>query len=325
MTNSLNDVFAMQKEFAKNFYDIDNMTADERKRITLNLVLSMHSEVSSLLSGLDYQTHRPASLSKDTSTPKREVNRGNLKFEAVDVLRYLTAVMSLWNISADDLLEAHAIRDLHLQMRHNMEMRTWQFEPVVILDIDDVMSRFKEDFQVWLEKETGVPQEIKTKQYYPTKLLRAAGFNPEELFNRFIAAGELSKLGAYTDIIDVVQEMKNAGCWIHLVTARPDDDLTCRYDTFKWISERKIPCDRLTFSNQKYLTISHCGYGANIAFAVEDSSKHVREYAQQDIRCFVPRRSYNEDMAEVANVFYYDDANVLRNLVELRLKQMRGL
>lgn len=313
--DAIDDLFERQREFSKNFYDVSTMTEANREKMTLQLTAALHKEVSSLTDTINFETHR--------LTPK-EVSLGNLKHECVDVFRYLTAILNVWGITSQEFVNASHDRDLFLTTRHRLESVPWEGQPVIITDLDDVITNFKEEFNAFIEATTDVVVEPDAKEYYPLKKLTECGLSSGEIFGKFIAEGHLRRLACYTEIRDVINELYDAGFWIHLVTARHDDNLTTKYDTYRWIVENDLKCHRITFAHEKFLWLAdNTAYGrtGKITCALEDASKHAREYGKQGIPCLAPIRSYNTDLIDAENVHFYKSASELRNLVKILVER----
>jgi hypothetical protein len=297
-------MFECQRNFASNFYNVETMTDDEREQLTVKLSAALHNEMSDLLSGLNFETHRPS---------KKNISRANILYEAVDVWRYLQAILNVWNVDADDFRSAFDDKDKFLTTRHNLEKRVWAGEPVVLVDVDDVLSDFRKNFTTWIEVEKGVHVDENSKEYYATRELVEAGYTPDELFMEYIEKRNIRNLDPITNTIDAVNKLYDQGFWVHLITARPGQNLMCKYDTFQWIEKVGVKCNRVSFDPEKFLWLSRTEYYKQnkVVCAIDDSQKHATEYAKHGIKCFSPRTSYNEDLINVDGVTYYDNGDDL--------------
>ena len=93
------------------------------------------------------------------------------------------------------------------------------------------------------------------------------------------------------------------------MTARPSEKLRCLYDTFYWVEKFQLEYDAIDFATEKFRWCAQSKYydGGNIAFAIDDSPKHAKEYAKHGICVKVPRRSYNKNINFESNLQYYED------------------
>jgi hypothetical protein len=120
--------------------------------------------------------------------------------------------------------------------------------------------------------------------------------------------------GAY----NFLKTLKAQGYWVHLLTARPDDNVNCFYDTYHWLFSHCIDFDDLSFSSEKFRWCAQSKYydSGAIKFAIDDSPKHATEYAKHGICVKVPRKSYNKKINVNENVEYYNDFEDLINKIK---------
>ena len=128
-----------------------------------------------------------------------------------------------------------------------------------------------------------------------------------------------AKLSIDTHNLELLWQLKHKGYWIHLLTARPEEELQCLYDTYFWIVQQNIPCDAISFSPEKFRWCAKSKYydhGA-IKFAIDDAPKHAEDYAKHGIKCLVPKKAYNEHLVN-KNIFHYENYHqsirILENL-----------
>ena len=101
--------------------------------------------------------------------------------------------------------------------------------------------------------------------------------------------------------------MREKGYWIHILTARPEDNLQCMYDTYEWLESNGVPFDNIDFSSEKFRWCANSEYydSGLIKFAIDDSPKHAREYSSHGIKCLVPEKTYNQDVWNIENISTY--------------------
>lgn len=297
-------MFECQRNFASNFYDIASMTDDEKEQLTVKLSAAMHNEMSDLLGGLNFETHRPS---------KKNINRAHILYEAVDVWRYLQAILNVWDVNADDFRNAFDDKEKFLTMRHTLEKKEWSGEPVILVDIDDVLSDFRKNFTDWMRAEKGIHVSADSKEYYATKELTSSGHTPDGLFTEYIEKRNIQNLDKIHETVDAINNLHDQGYWIHLITARPGHNLVCKYDTFQWLEKAGVKCNRVSFDPEKFLWLSRTDYHKNgkVVCAIDDSQKHATEYAKHGVKCFAPKTSYNEELSTVDGVTFYNDGNDL--------------
>ena len=127
-------LFNIQKDFNNNFFNLQKLEKSEKEEITKSFCLAVHAEVSELVSSLNYKQH------KDED---KEIKIEKILFESVDVLRYVLAILNLWNISSEDFVSAFSDKDNYLNMSLDQSKKKWEGQPVLIVDLDDVLIHFR--------------------------------------------------------------------------------------------------------------------------------------------------------------------------------------
>ena len=275
---------------------------EERDLITQNLALCTHAEISALTAAVNFRHHHQTSV---------ELDRAKILYESVDVVRYMMAIMNLWDISAEEFAHAFRQKDVYLNVAHDIEKKKWDGEKVVIVDIDDVLGEFRKCFASWLEKNYNISVDVESTEYYFITALSKIDVNPEKVFEKFIADRGFLTIQAVEDAIAFTNELKSMGYWIHLLTARPKENYCIFYDTYSWLSSAGFTFDRLDFSAEKFRWCAQSEYYDTdaIEFAIDDSPKHALEYSKHGIRVKVPLKSYNKHIVGDNIQFYnnFDD------------------
>ena len=183
--------------------------------------------------------------------------------------------------------------------------------------MDDVIVDFREGFSNWLSKTYDIHVDVASEEYYFIAALEKIDVNPEEVFSQFVSASGFAELSAVSGAVEFMNELKEMGYWIQILTARPDEDLRCMYDTYQWLEKYNITYDDIGFSTEKFRWCAKSKYYDKkaIAFAIDDSPKHAEEYAKHGIRVKVPVKSYNKYINQ--EVDYYQNFNsLLTNIKE---------
>ena len=291
-----------QREFSNLFFDADQFNDDKREEMTKSFALALHGEVSALVSSINFKDHHA-----NRKTPDRE----KILYESIDALRYLLAIMNTWGYTPDEVDDAFNDKDTFLHMRHKSETAKWDGRPVLIVDVDDVIAHFRRDYFKWLEATYNIviPQDY--PEYYASTPLKEKGINPEATFKDFISDRKLREIEPIDDTIDVLGRAQKMGYWIQLLTARPDQNLICLYDTYHWINQMNIPFDGLAFSGEKYRWVVQSPFYGHVAACIDDSPKHAAEYATHGLLVLSPELSYNTSLKDVKNVIHYSNAKQL--------------
>ena len=275
----------------------EDLTKQELDVNTQQLALCAHAELSSLVNATNFKKHH-GNL--------EAVDRDRILFESIDVLRYILAIQNLWSISSKEVESAFDAKDAYLKSRLRIQNNPWSGQPVAIIDMDDVLVDFRVGFANWLNATYNIDVDVDSKEYYFITALEKVGKNPEEIFSRFITEGGFGKLSPVKGAREFITSLKELGYWVQILTARPEEDLRCMYDTYQWLDKHCIHYDDIGFSSEKFRWCAKSKYydSKSIAFAVDDSPKHAEEYAKHGIRVKVPIKSYNREISNL--VEYYD-------------------
>tara|TARA_Y100001963_G_scaffold155486_1_gene246814 strand:+ start:1561 stop:2499 length:939 start_codon:yes stop_codon:yes gene_type:complete len=306
---TLEDMFRCQGDFNKLFFDSDDLSDLEKEEITKSLTLALHTEVSELISAINFKDHRQS---------RSQIDREKILYESIDVFRYLVAILNLWDVNSEQFISAFDDKDLFLHTRHQMESVKWSGQPVLIFDLDDVICEFRETFINWLKITYDIDADINSTEYYTTAEVKEAGLNPEAVFEEFVANRQLRNISPNKEIIEAVNKLHNEGYWIQILTARPDDSLVCKYDTFQWLKKSGLKYHRVDFSPEKYRWLTKTDYYANekIVCAIDDSAKHSAEYAKHSVITCSPSKSYNAELSNLSNVRMYKNATELISCIK---------
>lgn len=306
---TLKDMFKCQRDFNKLFFDSNKLTDLEKEEVTKSLTLALHSEVSDLISAINFKDHRQS---------RSQIDKEKILYESIDVFRYLTAILNLWDVNADQFTSAFDDKDLFLHSRHQMEAVKWSGQPVLIFDLDDVICEFRETFIGWLKTTYNINADINSTEYYTTAEVKEVGLNPETVFEEFVANRQLQNITPNIEIINAVNKLHDEGYWIQILTARPDRSLVCKYDTFRWLKKSGLKYHRVDFSPEKYRWLTKSAYYSSekIVCAIDDSAKHTAEYAKHGIKTCSPSKSYNTELSNLENVLMYKNAKELISCIK---------
>ena len=293
------DLFQHQARFSELIGVSKNMTSEQRDKMTRDLSLALHTEVSHLVSATSYRPH---------TDEKPDPDPDKILFESVDVIRYAIAIMNLWGLKPDNFEKAWALKDSYLSSYRATEKNIWNGQSVVIVDIDDVICDFRQAFSNWLCQTYNIKADVNSSEYYFINALKEAGINPEGVFDRFISEGELTNIPVISGAVNFMKNLKEAGYFVHMLTARPKENLRCLYDTHTWLRKNGIVFDKLDFASEKLRWCMQSDYWVSdaIDFAIDDSPKHASEYAKHGVRVFSPRKSYNSEIYNLDNITVYD-------------------
>lgn len=286
-----------------------NLSSKEIELHTQQLALCAHAELSSLVNATNFKKHHGNLES---------VDRDNILFESIDVLRYIHAIQNLWNITGEEVEKAYLSKDAYLNSRRKIDDHKWPGNKVVIVDMDDVIVDFRKSFAAWLKKEYDIFVDVESEEYYFITALAKAGVNPELVFDKFINMDGFLELEVVPGAKEFISSLREMGYWIQILTARPEENLRCMYNTYQWLHNHGIEYDDVAFSAEKFRWCAKSKYydSESIAFAIDDSPKHASEYSKHGINVKVPVKSYNKTITGENISFYNSFNDLIRQIKE---------
>lgn len=282
----LKNYLELQEKFSKLFYNKETMSDKDKEEMTKTLALSLHSEISQIVSSTNYKFY-----------DKKEYNidSGKILYKSIDAFRYLLALLNLHNIDESVFLNAFHHRDNYLHKKINYKSTS---KPVVVIDIDDVLLNFRFTFNEWIRNKYKIFIDDNSNQYYSSIAVKEIGLSPETVFEDFIKEDGLLSIPAFKNAANMTNQLKLLGFEIQLLTSRPEKNLKCKYQTMQSLLDNNIIFDKLNFSFEKYIWLAKQDFylDGRFKFAIDDSPKHVSEYANHDIPVVMPVYEYNKTM-----------------------------
>ena len=306
---SLDKLFEIQKQFSELFRPKEELSVQERERLTQEFALALHSEVSSIVREINFKSHEQK---------RKQIVENSILFEAVDVFRYLLAILNLWGFTAEDFSQAFDDKENYLQIKYVKNAQKWEGQPVILVDADDVIVEFRKGYSEYLNVKEGIDVDVNSKEYYFTNGIPKDFYNPEQLFQDFIDQRCLRDLEPITPTIQAINDLYDQGYWIQILTARPDWNKTCQYDTYTWLENSGLKFHKIDFSPEKMIWAANSEYydQGSIVCAIDDSAKHAMEYAKHGIKVAAPIQPYNGELSGVDNVVMYQNGEELRDAVK---------
>jgi hypothetical protein len=97
-------------------------------------------------------------------------------------------MLNLWEVAPEDVSLAFSLKDTYLELDHKVNSKKWEGQPVVIVDIDDVLAEFRTPFADFLSRVYDIEADVESDQYFFVEdILKASGnINPEKVFESSI-------------------------------------------------------------------------------------------------------------------------------------------
>lgn len=293
---NLPEALLRQEDFSSLFFDKSALDLKQKQEILKTFVLSLHSEATGVCEAINYKDHRRLPDSVDTQ---------QILYKSADAYRYILAILNLWGLSANEFSSALSQKDDYLHYRHDLSKKNWQGEPIVLFDLDDVLAEFRVEFCDFVTKDSGVVISPDSNEYYNVSKFKQHNLSNEHYFKTFINSHGFLRLKPNKFYVDFLHKLKELGFWIQILTARPEKDLTCFYDTYSWLHRHGIPADGVAFAPEKFVWAASQNFYSKVEFfAVDDSPKHAAEYVKHGVSVIVPQKPYNNEVARLNRVCY---------------------
>lgn len=288
-----------QKEFSDKFFRSEEMTNEQKEEELKTFVLALHTEASGICEGINYKDHR------------RQANPVDLQkilYKSVDAYRYILAILNLWGFNAETFSDALQQKDDFLHYRHSLKDKVWDGQPIVLFDMDDVLAEFRTTFCKFVTERSGIFVDPNSNEYYNASTFKTNGLSSELYFRSFIDSHGFLNLSVNKKHHDLLLRLKQAGCWIQIITARPEKNSTCFYDTYSWLARHDIPADGVAFSPEKFAWLADQPfYHKAKIVAIDDSAKHAAEYVKHGVPTIVPEKPYNAEVSKLKGIVYVPD------------------
>ena len=109
--DKLERIMAMQLSFMERIgIHPDKMPLAERERVTKEVVLAMHDELSEVLNWTNW---------KPWKKERTEVDQHEIRFEIIDLLHFLLELAAVWGMTADDVAAYYIAKNRENQKRQD--------------------------------------------------------------------------------------------------------------------------------------------------------------------------------------------------------------
>jgi len=215
---------------------LEQLTEDDKVRLTKDYLLSLHSEITEVLNNVPWKRHRFIGAA----------DRDALLEELVDVQKFLWGLMMIWGVTPGELSRAFTRKSDIVEQRFKQDHllpRQVTSDKVVIVDIDDVVANWEEGFESWVRLQH---PELKDEDYWSSN---DPGLR-QRLKDEMHAAGGMKSLAVLDGTASAVNLLCQHGYTIVWLTARPigrHPRLTG--DTVTWLQSVGLPTAYIYYSD----------------------------------------------------------------------------
>lgn len=112
MDKALTKIWEVQRDFQKNFYDLENLSEEDKLKFTKEFILSMHRELGEVLNEIPWKLHR--ANSDDYSVD-------HVQEELIDVQKFLLNLFLIWGMNPDTFYDLFMKKSAIVQARYDSE------------------------------------------------------------------------------------------------------------------------------------------------------------------------------------------------------------
>jgi FMN phosphatase YigB (HAD superfamily) len=252
---------------------MDEMTDLDRIEWTRQYLLSIHAEASEVLNCMPWKKHRKTSI--------KDLSRGNLMIELIDVQKYLWGLMQVWGMTPEEFEQVYNDKSFEVEHRwiqeHELE-NIETLENIVIIDIDGVLNDYPQCFYRWITTAYGASAMdglLQDRARYET------------MKDEYRASGAKRTLPVDNDSRAALKILKRKGIPIVLLTDRPYmKSKRISYDTMAWLDASDIPYDYLFWSYGQSKT--HIVKKVkSVLFMIDDKPKTCQQFHALGIRAYL--------------------------------------
>ncbi len=305
--DELNDIWKDQKEFNKNFIDIEKMSKKEKVQQTKEYVLHLNSECDELLREMAWKVHRKQNT---------EIIESNLLEEVIDIFKYWLSIMQLWGFKPEDFVDEYYRKSSVVEQRYKQELQLdFESDRIVGVDIDGVLADYPYHFVNFINEKIGTnykPEDITTYDLYygclglPVQIVK-------NLKDEFRQSGQNRYIPLIKGAKDFLKELQEDGYRIVLLSARPYKKYKRIFaDTQEWLKKNKLVHDAILWDEDKCERLIR-EYGKdNVKFFIEDHLGNANSIAKIS-KVYLINKPYNQGKTH-KNVLRVDDLQeVLQN------------
>lgn len=279
--DTLNSVWKDQADFNTHFREAPAPTFEQRTADTKELVLHLISECDELLraSGA-WKPHRRETV--------RENPRAVLT-ELIDIFKYTVSIAQVHGFTVDDFLAMYWEKSMVVRQRYSQEFVQTLDRPFVIVDIDNVLADYIQDFVQWAYNKRWITTEIVVRfrdrpQYVDANSLGVSSSNYEKMKHEYRISGRHADLSLMPGTSEFMAWLKSKPWGIILLTARPIDKYPNLYgETLRWVLKHNLPGDFIWWARDKGQFVMEKGVVDQIVFAVDDEEGFAWQLSQQGI------------------------------------------
>jgi 5'(3')-deoxyribonucleotidase len=288
----LKEIFKKQKDFLKNFVDLENLTEVDRIKFTKEYILSIHRELGEILDTIPWKLHRKNEVSKSEANTTEEI---------IDCFKFLLNLCILWDVDDNRFVNEFERKSNVVSQRYYQEFVKVisKEDKVCAIDLDDTLADSDEHFtKIYNKKYNTI---FKTRQEIKEANVPLAYESFKEWYRE---SGEKINIPAKKGAKELCKFLKEKGYKIVIISARPYQKHNRIFsDTLQWLNDNQIQFDALYFEKDKHIKILK--EIPHMSFMIEDDIDYAKQVSDLKYKVYLlsETKLENENITVVNNLF----------------------
>lgn len=285
-----------------------------------HLSLGMIEETIEFLRTFEWKPHRRKVGSLSNLSHSHE--------ELIDIFKFWLSLADLTDFPLDRLEELYHAKSRVVRYRYQTEWMSSIDRLCVVVDIDNVLADYIRGFYEWscrvvpfgmtASEMVALRVKLKDAAEHGTWLDAAAvSMEParwQAIKHEFRSTGGKLGIPVFADAHSFLEWCRNQGWLILLITSRPIDQYPNIFtETITWLTEAKLPFDRLWWADRKAEKLDLSGVSlSQVRFVIDDDLNYVCQFANRGVKTYWLTRK------GVAPSFQHDHVVNVRSLTEVK-------
>ena len=260
-----------------------NLSLDEKQRHTKETVLSLISEITEVLSEINWATYKQ----------NKEVIQTNVIEEIVDIFKFTLNLAVIWGYNPESFMEEFRRKSLVVEQRFIQSkilnrIRNNIITKICAIDLDGVIVDYPKCFVDFVNDNT----KYSFKNYREMKATLSA-IEYLDVKNNYRESGAKKTLPIRKGAKGMIKYLKNKGYTIIILSKRPYKKYYRIFaDTKHNLDSNNIAFDALLFDSQKHKRI--LTEIPQLDFIIEDDRIIANEISATGYKCFLVDNEFNQ-------------------------------
>lgn len=308
--NKFKEIFDIQKEFTKKYFDSKNVALEDIKnnedqlvRWNKEYILSILKETTDLLDKLDWKMISSCIKPSDISD--------NVLEECIDIFKYLLGLMILNGFSEEEIVTKFIEKSNVVEARFEQEKSLREIlkdknKKIAFIDIDGVIADWPKCFISFINRRYNKTfsslKEISNRDLIKYKL-------------SYRTSGEKKNIPTNSFSSEFTAKLREKNYFVILLTSRPYKKVFRIYsDTIDWLKKNDVKYDAIIWNeNKEDFVIRHFSEH-NVDFVIDDDLENILKLANKGFRVVL---KFNKDRYDSEYVEKFLALNNIKTIINI--------